>query len=108
MLKGKKKALNSNYCFINETSRASDEYIHMFKNKRMAETPEIAQYAVESGVVESVEDVTVLEDNINRICAPDGQDRQRMWSIILWTKDSENDNSPQPNKIVGLHFGESN
>lgn len=68
--------------------------MEMFEKKRMAETSEIAHYAVESGCAKSIDDVVVLEDNVNRICAPSSPDDQRMWSIILWTKDSENDQEP--------------
>ncbi len=74
----------------------------MFEKKRMAETSEIAQYAVESGVAQSSEDVIVLGDNVNRICAPSTQDDQKMWSIILWTKTTKDDYDPQPQKIVRL------
>ena len=77
----------------------------MFEKKRMTETTEIAEYCVQSGMVKSSRDVIVLESNINRICAPQGSERLQQWPIILWTKDTEQDNNPQPGKIVCFIFG---
>jgi hypothetical protein len=76
----------------------------MFEKKRMAETSEIARYAVESGVAKSMDDVIVLEGKVNRICAPDDH---KMWSVILWTKETETDNEPKPHKIVCFLFDHS-
>ena len=74
----------------------------MFEKKRMAETSEIAHYAIDSGIVEGKEDIIVLEDNVNRICAPESPHDQNMWAIILWTKTTRDDHDPQPQKIVCL------
>lgn len=80
----------------------------MFEKKRMTETAEIAQYCVDSGMVKSKDNTIVLEDNINRICAPRDSARLSMWPIILWTKDDEQDNDPQSQKIVRSSFVQSN
>ena len=43
----------------------------------------------------------LLENKMNRICAPEPNDKST-WALILWTKDNPNDDKPCPQKIVSL------
>ncbi len=78
-----------------------------FVKKRLVETTEQVQIGLQSGVlIESPANFISLEEKVNRICAPKPDD-DTTWPIILWQKQSPDDDDPQPEKIVSLFLTSS-
>ena len=74
-----------------------------FHQKRLVETAELVAAGSESGVLQN--NHILLENQVNRICAPKDGNEKETRCIILWTKESVDDHTPSPEKIVCLPSG---
>jgi len=81
--------------------RLSAEELETFDKKKLVETTELVEIGTKSGVLKGSDNFVLLENQVYRICAPESPE-DKMWSIILWTKENAKDNNPCPEKIVCL------
>lgn len=78
--------------------RESERQVKEWLDKSMIEREEQVQMGIQSGAFE--EDGYIRVDRLmNRICAPK-PDRPQVCSIILWTKESADDNVKTWDKVV--------